>query len=65
MAAQYHAATDRYVHPTNIGQIAQRLALDYLQQGSGRRYGAADIPAIFAELDALVADRRRYDQYDC
>jgi len=52
------------IHPTNVGNAAKKLDIDYIEveveSGSRwttiqRRYGEEDIPAIFAILSELVS----------
>ncbi|MDP2761277.1 MAG: hypothetical protein Q8O64_12930 [Sideroxyarcus sp.] len=58
------------LHPTNVGNAAKRLDLDYIEVEidsseskwvtKQRRYGKEDIPAIFTILSELVERRAEF-----
>jgi|GEM_PF-6869234 len=72
IVARFKQATGISLHPTNAGNAAKQLDLDYIEgpeeypQDGGarrkprRRYGELDLPRIFENLHALTDRRRRY-----
>lgn len=61
------------LHPTNVGQIAKRLGLDYLEESvlidgfyrnRRRKYGIGDLPVIFAELEKIKNRRALFNRHD-
>ena len=57
------------LHPTNAGKAAKALRLDFVEvlpevASEGwklqKRYSVLDIPLIFEQLHALVANRAKY-----
>jgi len=68
IAARFAAETGIELHPTNVGNAAKVLGLDYLEHDVGpalgqpwskrqRLYAVADVPLIFEHLRALALRR--------
>lgn len=73
IAARFQEISGVELHPTNVGNAAKKLDLDYLEVddpdalnpewGAKRRlYAEADMPAIFPILHELVARRARFNR---
>lgn len=70
ISARFLADHGADIHPTNVGNIAKRLDLDYVEVPFTdpklpwvtvqRRYGAGDLVRIFDELRYLAAERAKY-----
>lgn len=65
IAERFRAETGADLHPTNVGNAAKKLGLDYLESYTGdgwhcRRYAEADLPLIFTKLQALVDHRQKF-----
>jgi hypothetical protein len=66
---RFEALSGHSLHPTNAGNAAKALRLDYIEvqpeDASAvwkleKRYSVLDIPLIFERLHALVANRAKY-----
>lgn len=74
IAERFADETGHELHPTNVGQAAKRLGLDYqeieVEAPPGvpggwvwqRRYSTQDMPRIFEQLAELVAQRAAYQK---
>lgn len=69
ISARFAAEAGIELHPTNVGKAAKALGLDYLEREAEpvpgqqwskpqRLYAEADLPAIFASLQAVANSRR-------
>lgn len=64
---RFMVATGHSLHPTNAGNAAKALGLDYIEGpidpawGKGRRsYSELDLPLIFERLQVLADRRAKY-----
>ncbi|MFY1664393.1 hypothetical protein [Pseudomonas sp. Pseu.R1] len=66
---RYRALYGHALHPTNAGNAARALGLDYIEVPNDemaqygkmqKRYAAEDLDLIFKRLDVLVASRSKY-----
>jgi len=66
---RYSALYGHALHPTNAGNAARALGLDYIEVPNDemsqygkmqKRYAAADLDLIFKRLNVLVASRAKY-----
>lgn len=71
IADLFEEKTGYQLHPTNVGNAASKLDLDYIEVefedstyqkwGKQKLYAEADIPAIFGMLTELAERRARFD----
>ena len=67
IVGRFAAVTGHVLHPTNAGNAAKALGLDYVEGpvdpawGKGRRsYAEVDLPLIFERLQELADRRAKY-----
>ncbi len=65
---RFAVETGHVLHPTNAGNAAKALGLDYVETpvvdawGKGRkRYAETDLPLIFERLQALADERAKWE----
>ena len=68
IVAKFAELTGHLLHPTNAGNAAKALGLDYIEGpvdpawGKGRRtYAELDLPLIFERLQQLADRRAKYE----
>lgn len=72
IAARFLAEHGVDLHPTNVGNVAKRLDLDFVELPfsdaklpwvtTQRQYGEGDLPQIFEELRDLAAHRAQFQR---
>lgn len=65
IAERFRTETGSDLHPTNVGNAAKKLGLDYLESYTSenwhcKHYAEADLQLIFTELQALVDHRQKF-----
>lgn len=67
---RFEALSRHYLHPTNAGNAAKALGLDFIEvqpedtsvaRTVEKRYSVLDIDLIFKRLQVLVNNRARYE----
>jgi len=71
IAEKFKETSGIELHPTNVGNAAKKLGLDYIEvevepvpgqtwSKPQKRYSELDMPAIFVELRELANNRAKY-----